>query len=150
MYCESADINSDSTKMITINDGGQTNEMRIDFKTNNEIQAVFTVGSNPQTLISTTSYNTSEINKIAFKYKENNFALWINGIEVGASNTGSTVTTNTFKTLEFERGSGLFQFYGNTKQIQYYNTILTDVELEYMTSYRSLNEMVTELNLNAL
>ena len=150
LYCESADINSDSTKMITINDGGQTNEMRIDFKTNNEIQAVFTVGSNPQALISTTSYNTSEINKIAFKYKENNFALWINGIEVGASNTGSTVTTNTFKTLEFERGSGLFQFYGNTKQIQYYNTILTDVELEYMTSYRSLNEMVTELNLNAL
>ena len=28
--------------------------------------------------------------------------------------------------------------------------LLTDAELEYMTSYRSLNEMVTELNLNAL
>ena len=41
-------------------------------------------------------------------------------------------------------------FYGKTKEIAYYDEILTDEELEYMTSYRSLNEMVTELNLNAL
>jgi hypothetical protein len=40
--------------------------------------------------------------------------------------------------------------YGSTKEIGYYDTILTDLELEYLTSYRSLNELVTELNLNTL
>ena len=36
------------------------------------------------------------------------------------------------------------------KKLAYYDEILTDLELETLTSYRSLNEMVTELNLNAL
>ena len=146
LYCETADINSDITKMITINDGGQTNELRIDFKINNEIQAVFTVGGNPQSIISTTSYNTSEINKIAFKYKENDFALWVNGIEVGTDNSGSTTTTNEFNRLEFERGSGLFQFYGKIKQIQYFNSALTDLELEEMTGFKSFVQMANQLN----
>ena len=141
LMAEMADINSDSTKMITINDGGQTNELRIDFRTNNEIQTVFTVGGNPQSIISTTSYNTSEINKIAFKYKENDFALWVNGIEVDTDNSGSTTTTNNFNILEFERGSGLFQFYGSTKQLQYFDSALTDVELETLTSWTSFTDM---------
>ena len=41
-------------------------------------------------------------------------------------------------------------FHGKTKEIAYYDEILTDAELETLTSYRSLNEMVIELNLNAL
>ena len=52
--------------------------------------------------------------------------------------------------LEYQRPNNTSQFYGKTKEIGYYDEILTDEELEYMTSYRSLNEMVTELNLNAL
>ena len=53
-------------------------------------------------------------------------------------------------TLNFDGGLGFQDFYGKTKEIAYYDEILTDVELEYLTSYRSLNELVTELNLNAL
>jgi hypothetical protein len=41
-------------------------------------------------------------------------------------------------------------FYGKTKEIGYYDEILTDSELEYLTSYRSLSELVKELNLNTL
>ena len=52
--------------------------------------------------------------------------------------------------LRFSRKGGSIPFYGKTKEIAYYDEILTDEELEYLTSYRSLNEMVTELNLNAL
>ena len=52
--------------------------------------------------------------------------------------------------LEYERANNTSQFYGKQKKLAYYDEILTDAELEYMTSYRSLNEMVTELNLNAL
>jgi hypothetical protein len=30
------------------------------------------------------------ISKVAFKYKDNDFALWVNGIEVGTDNLGTT------------------------------------------------------------
>jgi hypothetical protein len=32
-------------------------------------------------------------------------------------------------------------FYGNTKQVQYYNSALTDSELETLTSWTSFTEM---------
>jgi hypothetical protein len=53
-------------------------------------------------------------------------------------------------TLGFERPTGVSQFYGKAKELAYYDATLTDSELEYLTSYRSLNELVTELNLNTL
>ena len=52
--------------------------------------------------------------------------------------------------LAFDDGGGSNDFHGKTKEIAYYDEILTDAELETLTSYRSLNEMVIELNLNAL
>ena len=134
-YVEAKDIADDgSTKMITLNDGGQTNEIRIDFRTSNSIQLVFTVGGSPQAVISTSSYNSLEFNKIAFKYKENDFALWVNGVKVGVDTNGSTNATNVFSVLEFKRGSGLFPFYGSTKNVKFYNTALTDQELQALTS----------------
>jgi len=134
IYVESKDVADDgSTKMITLNDGGQTNEIRIDFRTLNKIQLVFTVGGSPQAVISTSNYNSLEFNKIAFKYKENDFALWVNGVKVGVDTNGSTNATNVFSVLEFKRGSGLFPFYGSTKNVKLYNTALTDAELAALT-----------------
>jgi len=95
-----------------------------------------------------TVQNQTNFNKIALKYKANDFALWINGIELGVDNTGNTPSG--LNKLTFDNGLPADFFYGKTKEIGYYDTALTDEELEYMTSYRSLNEMVTELNLNAL
>ena len=91
-----------------------------------------------------------EFNKILIKYKQNDFSLWINGFELYVNT--SSITFNNLSSLDFYNPylSGSDTFYGSTKQLQYFDSALTDEELEYMTSYRSLNEMVTELNLNAL
>ena len=59
-------------------------------------------------------------------------------------------SNGTLTELAFDRGDGAEDFYGKTKEIGYYDTILTDLELETLTSYRSLSELVTELNLNTL
>ena len=66
-----------------------------------------------------------------------------------AEETGITIPNN-LQRLSFNEQNGGNDFYGKTKEIAYYDTALTDLELETLTSYRSLNEMVTELNLNAL
>ena len=93
---------------------------------------------------------SSTINKISVSYKSNNYKLYLNGFKV-ATNTSSSVTPSGLNAFEFELGGGIGLFaYLKTKEIGYYDEILTDAELEYLTSYRSLNELVTELNLKAL
>jgi len=90
----------------------------------------------------------TNFNKVIFKYKQNDFSLWVNGFEIGTDTSGTTGDALT--TLSFDNNSGGSRWYGKTKELGYYDTILTDLELEYLTSYRSLNELVTELNLNTL
>jgi hypothetical protein len=101
-----------------------------------------------QFLFNATSFNATLSNKIILKYKQNDFSLFLNGFEVGSSNVGNTFANGVLKQVNFS--STASEFYGKTKEIGYYDTALTDEELEYMTSYRSLNELVTELNLNTL
>ena len=91
----------------------------------------------------------TSFNKIAIKYKSGDSSFYVNGFEIDSSSVTYTPSANMseFKFSYFQDGD---DFYGKTKEIGYYDTALTDAELETLTSYRSLNEMVTELNLNAL
>ena len=48
--------------------------------------------------------------------------------------------------LSFDQGDGGNPFYGNTKQIQYYDSALTDSEIEELTSWESFLEMAAGQN----
>ena len=88
-------------------------------------------------------------NKFALKYKVNDVSLFFNGFEV--ITISSAAMASGFKSLNFANATGGTQpFYGKTKEIGYYDAILTDLELEYLTSYRSWESMVNELNLNII
>jgi hypothetical protein len=86
-------------------------------------------------------------NKCAFQYGGTS-KIYINGFLV-AEGSGITVPNNLQK-LSFNEQDGNDYFYGKTKEIGCYNSILTNAELEYITSYRSLSELVAGLNLNTL
>jgi hypothetical protein len=77
--------------------------------------------------------------KIAFKYKQNDFSLLVNGFEVDTSPTRKYY--NWFRYFSILSYIGGNQFYGNTKQIQYYDSALTDSELETLTSWVSFQDM---------
>jgi hypothetical protein len=80
--------------------------------------------------------------KISVKYKENDFSLYVNGFKLKTDLGGSTFTNGTLTELAFDNGlSNQFPFYGNTKQIQYYDSALTDSELETLTSWVSFQDM---------
>ena len=96
-----------------------------------------------------TSNNAFNNNKIAIKYNSSSCDFYVNGFVIGSS-SGVTYSSDVLDNLNFDRGSGHDDFYGKTKEVGYYDTALTDLELETLTSYRSLNELVTELNLNTL
>ena len=64
----------------------------------------------------------------------------------GTDTTSNVFPANTLNKIGFNGGTnGVTNFYGNTKQLQYFDTALNNTELEYMTSYRSFNEMAIEL-----
>ena len=92
----------------------------------------------------------TQYNKIALKYNASSISLYVNGFELDSNNTPNLPSG--LKILDFNNGQSnqTSELYGKTKEVGYYDAALTDSELEYLTSYRSLNELVTELNLNTL
>ena len=150
LFAEISNISNDSTqKYIAISDNTLNNRVNILYNSASN-QFRFLVRSASVTSVDST-YNVNSVedfNKVALKYKSNDVGVWINGFEVI---TDTSVTTPIgLSKLSFDSGGGTVPFYGKTKQIGYYDTVLSDSELEYLTSYRSLSEMVTELNLNTL
>ena len=134
LYTEINLIYNQSGRYITLGDGTSNNRIIIGAEGGtNRIVFYVIVGGNVQCLI---PYILSDINafyKIAIKYKQNDFALWVNGIEVGTDTSGSTLASNTLSKLVFNGGTGTSNFYGKTKDVRVYNTALTDSELQALT-----------------
>jgi hypothetical protein len=152
LFADIAALADDNTsRRISISDGSSNpnNLVCVDMSeyTNTIIGRIRTSNSEVAFLQSTSQKQTQK-NKIAVKYKVNNFALWINGFEVDTENNGAVPIG--LNDVSFDRGNGSNDFYGKTKEIAYYDTVLTDLELETLTSYRTWLSMVNELNLNVI
>ena len=150
MFADIAALANDGTnRMISLSDGSSNNRILIKYDniTNRLEFFVFSGGVGEYSFI-TTSLITTSNSKIVFKYKQNDFAIWGNGFELDTNTSGNTPIG--LSELAFDDGSGSNNFYGKTKELAYYNTALTDLELETLTSYRSWLSMVNELNLNVI
>ena len=135
-------------KIISLSDGTTSNNIYFSFSgTANTIYSLVISGGSTQASLSTT-VSQIQPNKLLIKYKSNDISFWLNGFKVGFDTSANTPSG--LKNLSFSYPTNAINFYGKTKEVGYYDTALTDEELEYLTSYRSLNELVTELNLNTL
>ena len=83
-------------------------------------------------------------NKLALKYSASSCSFWINGLEVGEEL--NKVMPTGLSRLDFAIQNGGDIFYGKTKQIQYFDSALTDSELETLTSWMSFSDMAIDLN----
>ena len=72
-------------------------------------------------------------NKVALKYKENDFALWVNGVEVGSSNSGLVPVASLSK-LSFKDEAIGQPFFGKTKAVAVWKEALSDSELQSLTT----------------
>jgi len=128
-------------ELISLSDGTTTNRMYLGFASGNN-KLIWLYGANVFTG-DTTSIETTNNNKIAFKFKNNDFAIWVNGVEIDSQLSGSTFSSNTFNTMGFDSGSGSSntRLYANLKQLMTFNKALTDSELEDLTSWDSFLEM---------
>jgi hypothetical protein len=96
----------------------------------------FVVSSSTQTLIETTSYNTGDYLKIAVRYKTNDVAFYVNGTKVNSDPTANTFPEGTLNRIDFTNGNlgSDYYFNGSLKQLMYFDTALTDTELQTLTS----------------
>ena len=134
LYLETSALSNDlSERRFSLSDGTSSNVVRVGYTSvSNRIIAVVYNGSN-QTVMTYTSPDITQNSKIAVKYKANDFALWVDGVERNADANGSVFTANTLNSLSFNVG-GASHFYSETKDVRVYNIALTDAELQALTT----------------
>jgi len=134
LYIETSALSNDlSERRFGLSDGTSSNVIRVGYTSvSNIIIAVVYNGSN-QAVMTYTSSDITQNSKIAVKYKENDFALWVDGVERSTDTSGSVFSENTLNSLNFNIGGGS-HFYSKTKDVRVYNTALTDQELQTLTT----------------
>ena len=149
-------------EISALSDDGTNRRISIAKDANNKINMVLSTSSNTVQAIVISlgsvqfnaSYAISDTTlffKVAIKYKENDFALWINGVEVATDTSGNTFTSGELNKLVFDNSDGNNPFYGKVKQLQVYDTALTDEQLLQLTGesgtdfYESYAEMASAL-----
>ena len=149
LFANIAALANDGTfKLTSISDGSTSNRITLGYSnTDNKLYIQVHSGGVAQVNFSYSIANSLLYSKLALSYKLNNVIIWVNGIK-GTSDTSANMP-NGLSEFNFNYTNNL-PFYGKTKEIGYYDEILTDSELEYLTSYRTLSELVKELNLNTL
>ena len=130
LFLEASTFENGADCRITLSDGTITNRVSIEWDIlANTIKGF--VGSDGN-LVSPATYNQTDSNKIALKYKVNDCALWINGTEVSTDFSVSSLSG--VNQLEFSNYGGTVPFEGKVKQLQVFKTALTDPELIALTT----------------
>ncbi len=124
---------------LGLSDGTNSNRVLIYSAGASEIRGLIQNGGSTQAAF-IISANAREFSKVAVKYKQNDFAIWINGFELGTDSSGTTPSG--LDTLAFNAGASA-SFHGKSKQVITFKTALTDSELETLTSWDSFNDMAT-------
>jgi hypothetical protein len=134
LFVEIAALADDLTsRVISLNDGSTNNRVIVLYQTiTSAIRVIVSSGGSIEFDSNTQNYDITNFNKIALKYKENDFALWINGTEVSTDTSG--LTPIGLNNLEFNNANGTSNFFGKCKQLIYFNEALTDTELEELTT----------------
>jgi hypothetical protein len=136
-------------KLISISDGTNNNRVTLGYNNSAVNKFYFQLKANSSSLWQELIVKDINVSKIAFKYKSGQQSVFVNGFEV-VNKTNSFTFSSNLKYLSFFEQTTVNPFYGKTKELGYYDTALTDLELETLTSYRNWVSMVNELNLNII
>jgi hypothetical protein len=134
LYAEiSAFINGGGgDRTISISDGSQSNSIQLLLhNTASRINFRVRDGGSLEVNISDLETNQTLDLKVACKYKSGDYSLFVNGTKKATTTSGNLPTG--LNQLAFDDGA-YNDFYGKVKNIQVYNTALTDAELIELTS----------------
>ena len=141
LFANIAALADDGTyRIISLSNGNVDNSTNIQYSgVSNQIRARIENGGLPQADITSTVTSQTLFHKIAVLYKSNQFELWSNGFKVGEDTNGTPPSG--INKLSFDRADGINDFYGKTKEIQYFDSVLDSEQLEQLTSWDSFRAM---------
>ena len=136
LYVEISALDDDETfRILALSNNNADNHVRI-YYTNNSNTISILVRSGGVNQYTFLNYNVNDITeyiKIAVKYKDSDFATFLNGVKINSKTDGG-ISPVGLDRLNFDNGIGGSDFYGNVKDLRVYNTALTDTELEELTT----------------
>jgi len=135
LFVEMAALSNDGTnRFLFISDGTNDNGVRLYYSTtSNQIISRYYVSGIATAIISFTLSNAVNFNKIAFKWRLNDFALWVNGVEVGTDFSGAVLSSDTLNNISLTTGVGSSPFFSKVRQLQVYTTALSDDQIKQIT-----------------
>jgi hypothetical protein len=131
LYLEiaSASAEDNTTRIISLNDGGSINRVFIGFLSSGRTYAAI----NNQVVAYFTATDPTVFHKVAIKYEDNNTKFFANGNKIGSTEITQTAPSG-LDTIKFTDGGSSNRFYGKLKDLRVYNTALTDAELVTLTT----------------
>jgi len=138
-------INTDYS-FLSVSDGSTSDRVSIGFQLNNNKFYLAARGSSADIFaVQTIDFITGQYYKIAIKYKNGDNAIWINGVEVHSNTATGTITGLDRISFNYSTKT-TFPHEGNlTKAVCYFPEILTDEELQRLTSTSEDATTFTEL-----
>ena len=133
LYFEIASLRSvGNFESIALSDGSNDNRHRFYLSDDsNEVVYQAQVSASNQCFLKVTTSDLTAFNKIALKYKQDDFAFWINGTEVATDSSGNVPSLSE---LNFNSGNSFNAFQGKVREVRTYRTALTDAELTALTT----------------
>ena len=135
LYIEAATFANVGSKAIALSAANSAANRVVIFysNTSNTIQGRVQASTSTTIAINGTVTDNTDFNKIAFKYKTGDLALWINGTEVATSTTAFSFNA-ALSELAFDQGNGTLHMDGLVKQVIVFKEALSDAELTALTS----------------
>ena len=133
LFVEMAALANDgNTRYLSLNDGTTNNRVTILYYSgNNNIRTIISSGGSNIVDKNTGVTSALDFHKIAVKWKENDFALWVDGVERKTDTSGLAPTG--LNTLSFDQ-LGFDNLFGKVRQLQVFKTALSDSELATLTT----------------
>ena len=139
LFAEIQALANDQTyRFISISDNStSSNRVVISYNTtSNQIRCDLIVGGSTQSTFPTNLYDITQKNKVAIQYKLNEVKAFVNGLQIGTTDTFANVfPSGTLNQINFDNGNlgSTFYFEGFLNDLQYFDEALSDAELQTLT-----------------
>ena len=127
------------SRYISISDSSSSDRVLIGVTGGTNILRAFVFSGGVEQAQIIETIDLSQTIKVSISYKQNEIKFYKNGFLVGEDTSG--ITPVGLSELAFNAYPASALFYGKTKQIQYFQTVLTDSELEELTSWTSFTDL---------
>ena len=119
---------------------GSTNVLSVGFTNALDTLYVYKTNGTAAWLGQVPIVDIAKFNKVALRYNGSNNEFWVNGFKLATNNTIG-VHASAMSDMDFNAAFGGEPMYSKTKQVQYFDSELSDAQLEELTSWVSFREM---------